>query len=476
MEIRKTQQRRIAGVMVLVFCALQHFNLVWAQNNAMLEGRLAALSNQSISLTGFNGLQASVLDSTKILPNGSFVLRYPAGYTGMAILTAGPQQSHVLVLEPGGVQLQGNNLSDKTAIHITKGLQNQWFEQYATEHPRRELALSAWDYLRNLYQTDPLFRQHGAPAAAIMQEKARINSEDSTFLANLPAESYIRWYLPYRGLVSSVQALAQYRTNEIPAAIAAFRAIDFSDPKWLTSGIMRDAIEKHVWLIENSAGPIDSVYASLRQSTDILVSKLKGQPAILTIVTDYLFDYLEERSLFAAAEYLALTLLNDNGCELGGNLTNKLEAYRKMKRGNIAPDIYFGANTIYPTGSEVTNRLSALKSKYKLVLFAAGWCPHCTEMMPQVAAKYQSWKKQGVEVVLVSLDENANSFMKFAGSLPFLRTSDFQKWETKAAKDYHVYSTPTMYLLNEELEILLKPNSVAQMDAWIDWVLVKGNK
>jgi len=363
-------------------------NSVWAQQNATLEGRLADLANQSITLTGFNGLQASVLDSTKILPNGSFVLRYPAGYTGMAILTAGPQQSHVLVLEPGGVKLQGSSLADKTTIRITKGLQNQWFEQYATEHPRREQALSAWYYLQNLYQSDPLFRRHAAPKAAIMQEMARINKEDSSFLATLPAESYIRWYLPYRGLVSSVQTLAQYRTNEIPAAIAAFRAIDFADPKWLTSGIMRDAIEKHVWLIENSAGPLDSVNASIRQSTDLLVSKLKSHPSILSIVTDHLFDYLEDRSLFAAAEYLALSLLSDNGCELGGNLTNKLEAYRRMKRGNIAPDIYFGANTLYPTGSEATNRLSALKSKYKLVLFAAGWCPHCKEMMPQVADKY----------------------------------------------------------------------------------------
>lgn len=476
MEILKTQQRRLAGAMVFFFCVLQHFNSVWAQQNATLEGRLAALANQSITLTGFNWLQASVLDSTKILPNGSFVLRYPAGYTGMAILTAGPQQSHVLVLEPGSVKLQGSSLADKTTIRITKGLQNQWFEQYATEHPRREQALSAWYYLQNLYQSDPLFRRHAAPKAAIMQEMARINKEDSSFIATLPAESYIRWYLPYRGLVSSVQTLAQYRTNEIPAAIAAFRAIDFADPKWLTSGIMRDAIEKHVWLIENSAGPLDSVNASIRQSTDLLVSKLKSHPSILSIVTDHLFDYLEDRSLFAAAEYLALSLLSDNGCELGGNLTNKLEAYRRMKRGNIAPDIYFGANTLYPTGSEATNRLSALKSKYKLVLFAAGWCPHCTEMMPQVAAKYPGWKQQGVEVVLVSLDENANSFMLFAGSLPFLRTSDFQKWETKAAKDYHVYSTPTMYLLNENQEILLKPNSVAQIDAWVDWVLVKGNK
>jgi hypothetical protein len=33
-----------------------------------------------------------------------------------------------------------------------------------------------------------------------------------------------------------------------------------------------------------------------------------------------------------------------------------------------------------------------------------------------------------------------------------------------------------MYLLNEKREILLRPNSVAQMDSWVDWFLVQGKK
>jgi hypothetical protein len=39
-----------------------------------------------------------------------------------------------------------------------------------------------------------------------------------------------------------------------------------------------------------------------------------------------------------------------------------------------------------------------------------------------------------------------------------------------------VFGTPTIYLLDQQREILLRPISVQQMDAWVDWFLVKGNK
>jgi hypothetical protein len=32
-----------------------------------------------------------------------------------------------------------------------------------------------------------------------------------------------------------------------------------------------------------------------------------------------------------------------------------------------------------------------------------------------------------------------------------------------------------MYLLDAKREILLRPNSVKQVDAWVDWYLVQGN-
>jgi hypothetical protein len=50
-----------------------------------------------------------------------------------------------------------------------------------------------------------------------------------------------------------------------------------------------------------------------------------------------------------------------------------------------------------------------------------------------------------------------------------------KKWESKVVQDYYVFGTPTMYLLDRNQKILLRPNAVVQMDAWIDWYLVQGN-
>jgi len=79
-------------------------------------------------------------------------------------------------------------------------------------------------------------------------------------------------------------------------------------------------------------------------------------------------------------------------------------------------------------------------------------------------------------VVFVSLDEEPQTFKKFAGVFPFISTCDYQKWESPVVKDYYVFATPTMYLLDDEWEIVLRPNSVAQMDSWVNWYLVQGNK
>ncbi|MDP4933709.1 MAG: thioredoxin family protein, partial [Salibacteraceae bacterium] len=77
----------------------------------------------------------------------------------------------------------------------------------------------------------------------------------------------------------------------------------------------------------------------------------------------------------------------------------------------------------------------------------------------------------GVEVVFVSLDEDKESFTNFANNLPFLSTCDYKKWESEIVKDYYVFGTPTLFLLDSKREIVLRPNSVKQLDAWVEWFI-----
>ena len=444
-------------------------------NAQTIMGKLTFLANQEISLEGFNGLQTYAIATTKIDGNGNFKLAYASTDLGMGYLKSTDNKPLLVVLSGEEIELLGESLSNTQTIKITKGKQNQWFEQYAQQHPRREQALSAWDYLEKIYTTDSLFTVQEKPRKAILKEKQRIQKQDELFLQSLPPNSYVSWFLPVRKLVSSVSTIAQYRTKEIPATIAAFRALDYTDKRLYKSGLFKEAIESHFWLLENCGKPLDSVLVEMQFSIDAMLTPLKKDEQKLNEVTDYLFDVLEKRSLFKASEYLALKVLNEVSCTINSDLARQLETYRAMKVGNTAPDIVFPTTRVNPTNDFTIHKLSDLTSNYTLVVFGASWCPKCKEEMPAIAKLYRTWKAQGVEVLLVSLDEDQKAFYEFTINYPFISISDLKKWDGTIVKDYYVFGTPTMYLLDKNRKIILRPNSVKQMDAWVDWYLVKGN-
>ena len=443
-----------------------------------ITGNLSLLANQSINLEGFNGLESYSISNAIIDDKGNFELVYSKADYGVGYLLSSDKKPLFVLLSGEDIVLAGEALSYLETISVTKGRENQWFEQYAKEHPKRDQALSAWIYLEKMYTADNLFALQQTPQQAIAQEKKRINAEDSTFLAELPKDSYVRWFLPMRKLVSGVSTIAQYRPKEIPETIEALRAIDYTDNRLYKSGLFKDAIESHFWLLENSGKSLDSVFIGMQHSIDAMMINLVKDEKKLNEVTDFLFDLLERHSLFQASEYLALKVLNEVSCTIDNDLAKQLESYRAMKKGNIAPDIIFSGDNYAPGyGQKNTpNKLSDLNSKYTVVVFGASWCQKCTEELPEIAKHYSKWKAQGVEVVYVSLDENKEMFKNFTSIFPFISFCDYQKWNSTAVKDYYVFGTPTMYLLDHKRKILLRPNSVSQMDAWVDWNLVQGNK
>lgn len=448
--------------------------LIFAQT---IDGNLSLLTNQKIKLEGFNGFKTYPISSTIIDAKGNFKLNYSKADYGVGYLISADEKPMFVILSGEDIELKGEALSYIETIKITKGKENQLFEQYAKEHPRREQALSAWIYLEKIYTMDTLFSVQRTPANNIQAENLRIKKEDADFLSALPKDSYVSWFLPARKLVSSVSVVAQYRTEEIPSTIAAFRKMDYTDQRLYKSGLLKDAIESHFWLLENCGKSLDSVAIEMKLSIDAMLVHLIKDEKKLNEVMDYLFDLLERHSLYQASEYLALKVLNEVSCTIDGDLAKQLETYRAMKKGNIAPDIFFKGDTFTPGygANNFPKKLSDLKSKYTVVVFGASWCPTCTQEVPEIAKLYTKWKQHGVDVVLISLDESQEAYRSFVKTLPFISTCDFKKWDSPIAQDYYVFGTPTMFLLDEQRKILLRPNSVKQMDAWVDWFLVQGN-
>lgn len=456
--------------MALMGCSLFGF----AQT---ISGNLLQLANKEIKLEGFNGLKNYPIASTKLDEKGNFKLAYTKSDYGVGYLMAVDEKPLFVILSEEDIEIMGDALGAVATIKITKGQENQWFEQYSKEQPRREQALSAWIYLEKMYTQDSLFSTQNAPIKAIQKEKLRIITEDKNFLAQLPNDSYVCWFLPKRKLVSSVSSVVQYHAEEIPSTLSAFRGLDYTDQRLYKSGLFKEAIENHFWLLENSGKSLEAVFIDMKSSIDVMLVNLAKDENIFNEVTDFLFDLLERHSFFQASEYLALKVLNETSCTLNSDLAKQLETYRVMKKGNTAPEIALGS-TSYLGGQKQSqfSKLSDIKTPYTLVVFGASECPKCREELPKAIQNYMKWRNLGVEVVYISLDTETAVFEQVVKTYPFLAYCDYKKWESQVVKDYYVFGTPTFFLLNNKREILLRPNSIAQIDAWVNWYLVQGNK
>lgn len=448
---------------------------LYARNT--ITGTFPGLVGQQVKLVGFEGFDTYTIDSITVSANGAFQLSYYENDYGMAYLAAEDNKSFIVILADEDIKMEGELLAMPGSVLITDSKQNQLFGQFAAEHQRRKQTLSAWIYLEKVYRADPLFAVHKTTLKRIKQEKQRIEKEDKAFLEGLDPQWYVSWFLPLRKLVASAPTIVQQRVEEIPVAISAFRAMDYTDPRLYKSGLLKETIESHFLLIENSGRMLDSVYVEMKISIDHMVENLLADEQKLNEISGYLFNFLEKRSLFPASEYLALKLLNEQSCTLNNNLAEQLESYRAMKKGNTAPDIVFKGDLLAPEyeNNAVPQKISDIESKYTALVFGASWCPQCGPDITEILGHYYKWNKLGVEVVFISLDTDKDSFVKFAGPLPFISVCDYKQWESPVVKDYHVFATPTLYLLDDEQKILLRPNSVKHLDAWIDWYLVKGN-
>lgn len=439
-------------------------------SQSYINGTISELKVKEISLLQYNGFNSKVITSTYTTADGSFNLKFHSDNSAIGYLLTENSKPFIVVLSGEDIVLKGETLSHPETIKIIEGKENQLFGQYALEYPKREQALSAWDYLLKMYTADSLFKNKKSIVKKIEKEIITIKNEDDYFLKNLPQNSYISWYLPMRKLVSSVPIVAQYRPREIPKTIQFFRFIDYTDNRLYNSGLLKEVLESHFWLLENSGTSLENVNNEMKISIDLLIDNLSKENSKLNEITHYLFDLLERHSLFEASEYLAIKVLSQTSCTLDTNLVKQLETYRAMKKGNIAPDITFDEKASILNNNHSLTKLSDSKAVYKLVVFGASWCPKCTGEIPQLAHNYNDWKNKGLEILYISLDDNEIMFEKIASSLPFISYCDLQKWNSKPVLDYYVFGTPTMFILDQNNKIVLRPNSVKQVGAWINLV------
>lgn len=147
----------------------------------------------------------------------------------------------------------------------------------------------------------------------------------------------------------------------------------------------------------------------------------------------------------------------------GKELADKLANMEKVAVGKMAPDF---------SAPNVDGKMVSLKEslgKVTIIDFWAAWCGPCRQENPNVVALYNKYKDQGLAIIGVSLDKEAEAWKKAIAddNLTWTQVSNLKFWEDPIAKEYNVQSIPAMFILDASGKIVAKDLRGPELDAKI---------
>jgi peroxiredoxin len=102
--------------------------------------------------------------------------------------------------------------------------------------------------------------------------------------------------------------------------------------------------------------------------------------------------------------------------------------------------------------------LADYKGKYVLIEFWASWCGPCRAESPNLLKNYLVFKNKGLNVLSISLDNNADYWKKAIekDGMPWTQVSDLKGWNNEVAKLYGIRAIPANFLIGPDGKIIAR--------------------
>jgi peroxiredoxin len=239
-----------------------------------------------------------------------------------------------------------------------------------------------------------------------------------------------------------------------------FNVLDFSDPDLVNTSVYTEKIIQYIQSYGQYGLTKEQQENEFIKAVDVIMSHVNKNPVISELILDYIvrgFETLNLQKALAhiAEKYSIMTCQTNEKTTLERRLN-----IQKMKPGNPVPD--FTLNDLY--GNPIT--LSKITKKHTLILFWASWCRHCNSLIPKVKKWSTNIDPNDFEIVAISIDTSETAWqnkVKELGITSWKNLSDFKEWDGKVTRDYNIYATPTMFLIDKNLKIIAKPLNLDEL-------------
>ena len=300
-------------------------------------------------------------------------------------------------------------------------------------------------YEQNSPQTVWMQDQWASNAKQLDSLQTQINSDKSELLA---------YYFEIEN-----KLMAMFQADETKA-LSQFYTIDFADARLFKTGLIRSLIDQQIKLLDGIAAKqgLKIQDENYYKTIDHIVDGLgRGDERNTSSTLNYLMNGFTNDKKTNYINYLSDKSLEVVSCAITDKtLDMKLKQNSLLKVGNTMPDIDF-VNAPF-------KKLSDSKAENTVLLFWSSECSHCQEEMPKLKRLYPILKEKGVELITISLDTNQDSFKEISKDFKWINLCDFKSIESPMVKDYYITSTPSLFMVGNDLKLKYK-NQVNIADA-----------
>lgn len=239
--------------------------------------------------------------------------------------------------------------------------------------------------------------------------------------------------------------------------------VDFNDTTLMASKLLSDKMTDFLY---QYACCDEKFFDSLSiAGTGFILGKAKSNMRMYEYVIGFLLNGYSTMGKSQVVDYLLsypMLLEGEISMEEGLRLDSITEPYQKVKVGAKAPDV------VGITVDGKPYHLYESDADNILVVFWSTDCEYCHEFLKDIRKSLNL--KSEYELVTFALADNQE---EVSLTLKKLRVQgyhfyDAMRWESKPFLDYHVTSTPTVFLLDKEKNIVCKPYDWYELKLYID--------
>jgi peroxiredoxin len=233
--------------------------------------------------------------------------------------------------------------------------------------------------------------------------------------------------------------------------------IDFNDDDLIYSDAFSTLSLKYLTLFKNPKISDDIQIKRFILAVDTILNKAKVNILVYQDITGLLIDKFKKLGFSSIVNYIVDNyVIKDDLClddDLPSSIQQRIDQSKSFSVGVKVPNI------ILPDSMGKEIELNNINSDNILILFYASWCPHCQKLLPRINELYLNQKKLTLKILAVSLDTNKSDWLKYiqTNNYDWINVSDLRGGHGKAVKEFKIYATPSMFLLNSKKELIALP-------------------